>query len=113
MVVASGSSQRPAKVQTFKWSFLRAPSFARALHDHFVHPDRELRLLYGSALVARPRDRRLPLRVKFGRHARDPDDVPPRRVTLRFLTLPPRQCGWLGGLSIRCNCSATAYRDHE
>src|SRR5215510_14767947 len=40
MVGASGSSQRPAKVQPFKWSFLRAPSFARALHDHLVYPVR-------------------------------------------------------------------------
>jgi hypothetical protein len=46
------------------------PSFARALRDHLVQPDRELCLLYGSALAASPRDQRLPLRVNLGHHAR-------------------------------------------
>jgi hypothetical protein len=32
--------------------------------------------------------------VKFSRLRPDLEDVPPRRVTLRFLTLPPRQRGW-------------------
>jgi len=30
-----------------------------------------------------------------------PDEVPPRRLTLRFLTQPPRQRGWAAGLDER------------
>src|SRR5262245_47617967 len=42
-----------------------------------------------------------------------PDDVPPRRLTLRFLTQPPRRRGWARRSYNSLQVLRHAHRDHQ